>query len=56
MKTLHCRDAGFNCDAVVREDSEEKVMEQAARHAHYVHGVRLSEENNREIRRRIKDG
>lgn len=39
MKTLYCRDAGFDCDAVVRAESEQEVLTQAAQHARDVHGV-----------------
>ena len=55
MKVLHCRDAGFNCAAVVRETSEEEVMEKTARHAQAVHGIILSEENSRTIRSLIRN-
>jgi predicted small metal-binding protein len=39
MKELKCSDAGFDCDAVVRADSEEEVMAQAAEHVRDVHGM-----------------
>lgn len=55
MKVLHCRDAGFNCEAVVRANSEEEVLETAARHAQKAHGVTLSEENSRQIRAFIRE-
>jgi predicted small metal-binding protein len=38
-KELVCRDVGFDCDAVVKADSEEEVMAQAATHAREVHGL-----------------
>lgn len=44
MKTLHCRDAGFDCDAVVRATTEEDVLNQAAEHAQTVHGVTVTPE------------
>ena len=55
MRILRCRDAGFNCDAIVREISEEEVVKTATRHAQEVHRILLSEQNVREIRERIKD-
>lgn len=39
MKTLKCRDVGFDCNAVVRAETEEEVMRQAAEHARAHHGV-----------------
>lgn len=39
MKTLYCRDAGFDCDAVVRAETEQEVLNQAAKHAQEAHGV-----------------
>jgi predicted small metal-binding protein len=38
-KVLRCRDVGFDCEAVVRADTEEEVLAQAAAHAHSVHGL-----------------
>ena len=37
-KILRCSDLGFDCDAVVRADSDEEVLQQAATHAREVHG------------------
>ena len=39
MKVLRCRDVGFDCDAVVRAESDEQVLTQAAEHAQTVHGL-----------------
>lgn len=39
MKILYCRDAGFDCNAVVRAETENEVLNQAAEHARDVHGV-----------------
>ncbi len=44
MKTLHCRDAGFDCEAIVQADSEEEVLAQAAEHAQQAHGVTVTPE------------
>ena len=38
MKKLNCCDAGFDCPAVVRADSEEEVLAIAAQHALEAHG------------------
>jgi predicted small metal-binding protein len=56
MKELHCRDVGFDCDAVVRADSEEDVMSQAAEHARTVHGLdTIDAETAEKIRSQIHD-
>lgn len=39
MKELTCRDAGFDCDAVVEADSEAELMGRAAQHVQTVHGM-----------------
>ena len=38
-KELHCRDLGFDCDAVVTSDSEDEIVAQVAEHGRTVHGV-----------------
>ena len=44
MKTLTCRDAGFDCDAVIHDSTEEGVLQQAAAHALSVHQVDVTPE------------
>lgn len=55
MKTLHCSDAGFDCDAVVTAKTEEEVLQQAAVHAQQVHGVTVTPEMAQQIKGLIKD-
>jgi predicted small metal-binding protein len=55
MKTLHCADAGFNCEGVIRANTEEEVMMQAAQHARDVHGVEVTPEMADQIKTLIKD-
>lgn len=55
MKTLHCADAGFDCQAVVRETTIEAVLEKAAAHAKEVHGVELTEAMAEQIRKLVKE-
>ena len=38
-KVIHCKDVGFDCEGVVRADSDQEVMQLAAEHAKSVHGV-----------------
>jgi predicted small metal-binding protein len=55
MKTLHCRDAGFDCPGVIRASTEEEVLKQAAQHAQEVHGVSVTPELAEQLRTLIKD-
>jgi predicted small metal-binding protein len=38
-KVVRCRDVGFNCDGVVRAETEEEVLKQVAAHAKAVHNL-----------------
>lgn len=42
MRELRCRDAGFDCEAVVQGTTDEEVFEQAGPHAQQVHGVEVT--------------
>ncbi|MGK2860913.1 MAG: DUF1059 domain-containing protein [Chitinophagaceae bacterium] len=55
MKTLHCRDAGFDCQGVIRASTEDEVMKQAAQHALDVHGVSVTPEMASQLRTLIKE-
>ena len=55
MKTLHCNDAGFDCEAVMKATTEEDVMNQAAQHAQTVHGVTITPELAAGIKTLIRD-
>jgi predicted small metal-binding protein len=44
VKQLVCRDAGFDCDAVVRAESDEEVMAQVRPHAQQAHDVTVTPE------------
>ena len=48
---VHCRDVGFDCDGVVRSDSEEELLQQVADHAKSVHRL---EEVTDEIVEKVK--
>ncbi len=39
MKVVRCRDVGFDCDGVVRAETEVEVLEQVAAHAKAVHNI-----------------
>ena len=38
-KVVRCRDVGFDCDGVVRAETEEEVLKQVAAHAKAVHNI-----------------
>ncbi len=38
-KVIHCREVGFDCDGVVRAETEEEALNMVADHAKTVHGV-----------------
>lgn len=56
MKTLRCREAGFDCSEVMRAETEEEVLQKAARHAQVVHGLNeISREAAEKIKTLIRD-
>ena len=55
MKELRCRDAGFDCDAVVHGDTEDDVMAQVGPHAKEAHGVEVTPETAGQIRAVVRD-
>jgi predicted small metal-binding protein len=38
-KVVHCRDVGFDCDGVVRAETEDEALRLVAMHARDKHGV-----------------
>lgn len=38
-KVVNCRDVGFDCDGVVRGDTEEETLGKVATHAKEAHGL-----------------
>lgn len=53
-KILRCRDVGFDCGAVVRAESEEEILRQAAEHAQRDHGLEITDEVVRKVRAAIR--
>lgn len=39
MKVVQCRDVGFDCDGVVRAETEEEALAMVADHAREAHGL-----------------
>ena len=38
-KVVRCRDVGFDCDGVVKAETEEEALKQVAAHAKAVHNI-----------------
>jgi len=38
-KVIRCKDVGFDCDGVIRAETEAEALQQAAAHAKEVHGL-----------------
>ena len=55
MKTLRCRELGFNCAHVIQAESEEEVVAQAAQHAAEVHHFTVTDEVEGQVRTIIRD-
>ena len=55
MKTLRCRDAGFDCEAVVQAETTEQVMEQVRPHARDVHGVEVTPDMEEQLTSLIRE-
>lgn len=49
-KVVRCRDLGFDCEGVVRAETEEEAMRQVAEHARTVHGVEVTPEVAEQVR------
>lgn len=55
MKELTCRDAGFDCGAVVTGETSDEVMAQAGPHVQEVHGVEVTPELAQRVSAQIRD-
>jgi predicted small metal-binding protein len=55
MKVLHCRDVGFDCEGVVRAESEEELLRQVAEHAQTAHDVEVTPELVEQVKSLIRD-
>ena len=38
---VHCRDVGFDCDGLVKAETEDDLLQQVAKHAQSVHGLEM---------------
>ncbi len=55
MKTLKCRDAGFDCNQVIRAENNNEILIQAAQHAKEVHHLDITPEMARQVEALIKE-
>ncbi|MEP7269272.1 MAG: DUF1059 domain-containing protein [Saprospiraceae bacterium] len=55
MKTLKCRDLGFDCEGVIKASTENEVLENATKHALLVHHVTVTSEMGEQIKTLIKE-
>jgi predicted small metal-binding protein len=55
VKELTCRDAGSDCDAVVRGETVDEVPAQAGPHAQEAHGVDVTPEMAGQITTLVHD-
>jgi len=55
MKQLRCRDAGFDCDAVVQADSVADVLTQASDHAEQAHRVHMTPQLREQLETLVRD-
>jgi predicted small metal-binding protein len=54
-KILHCRDAGFDCDAIVRGETVDEILTQVRPHAAQVHGVEVDPAMEAQLRTLVAD-
>ncbi|MDO9376993.1 MAG: DUF1059 domain-containing protein [Bacteroidota bacterium] len=55
MKTLHCREAGFDCDTIIQANTEYQVLELVSKHALEVHEVAITPELAEQLRTMIRE-
>ena len=53
MKTINCREAGFDCDYIVRGETEEEVMKNGAEHVMKDHGMK-GEDITPEMKQKVR--
>lgn len=57
MKTLSCREAGFDCDYVATAETEEEIFQKGGEHAMSIHGMKaedITPEFNEKLRGLIR--
>ncbi|MCK5319044.1 MAG: DUF1059 domain-containing protein [Anaerolineales bacterium] len=55
-KVVNCRDVGFDCEGVIRAETEEEALKLVAEHAKEVHGMQeVSPEVVEKVRSVMRD-
>jgi predicted small metal-binding protein len=55
-KVIRCRDVGFDCEGVIRAESEAEAIAQAAEHAQTIHGLtEINDEVVQAVRAAVRD-
>lgn len=54
-KILHCRDAGFDCDATIQGESTQDILDQVRPHAAEAHRIDVDEPLGRQLEGLIKE-
>jgi predicted small metal-binding protein len=55
-KVIYCRDAGVDCDFVVRGETEEELFQKALEHGKAAHGMKeISEDLKKKMRSLIRE-
>lgn len=55
-KVVKCRDVGFDCDGVVRAETEQEVLAKVAQHAKEAHGMtEVTEDVVAKVKSAIRD-
>lgn len=50
MKELRCKDVGFDCPGIVKAETDDEVLQLAAKHAQEVHKVSITPEMAEQIK------
>jgi predicted small metal-binding protein len=54
-KFLHCSDAGFNCDAVIKAETTEDLLDQVRVHAERDHSLTMTPDVQTKVRGLVRD-
>jgi predicted small metal-binding protein len=54
VKALACRNAGFNCDAVIRGNTEEEIMASTMEHAINAHNMKPEDVADEEFEEHVR--
>lgn len=54
MRRLNCSDLGFQCDAVIEQQTDDEVLAIAGPHAKEAHGVNVTPDMAEQIRGQIQ--